>query len=85
MSDKQQPKSAETWESMIRAAIAAWPGTRYALAKAAGVDHAQLNRFIAGEQSIGLAKAEAICRVLGLELTAAKKTGIQKTARKLDS
>jgi plasmid maintenance system antidote protein VapI len=63
MSDKQ-----DSWEDVIRAAVKSYPESIYALCKQAGVDQGQLSRFIAGQQSIGLATAEKLCRVLGITL-----------------
>ena len=67
MSEKQD------WEGMIRDGCRAWPKSLYALAKQSEVDEGQLRRFVAGEQSIGIATAQKIGRVLGFELTAPKK------------
>lgn len=61
------------WEGMIRAACHDWPKSLYSLAKESGVDEGQLRRFIAGRQSVGIATAEKIGRVLGFELTAPKR------------
>jgi plasmid maintenance system antidote protein VapI len=62
-----------TWEDRLRMACRDWSGTLYQLAKAAEMDERQLRRFVAGEQSIGIATAEKIGRVVGLELIAAKR------------
>jgi Helix-turn-helix len=63
----------QDWEGMIRNACRDWPESLYALAKESGVDQGQLRRFVAGEQSIGIATAEKLGRVLGLELTGPKQ------------
>jgi plasmid maintenance system antidote protein VapI len=62
-----------TWEDRLRTACRDWSGTLYQLAKAAEMDERQLRRFVAGEQSIGIATAEKIGRVLGFDLTGPKK------------
>jgi hypothetical protein len=62
-----------SWEDLIRGACRDYEGTLYALAKESGVDQGQLRRFVAGEQSIGVATAEKIGRVLGIELVVPKK------------
>jgi len=61
------------WEDMIRAACRDWPKSLYSLAKESGVDEGQLRRFVAGQQSIGIATAEKIGRVLGFVLMASKR------------
>jgi plasmid maintenance system antidote protein VapI len=62
----------QNWEVMIREACRKSSESLYALAKESGVDQGQLRRFVAGEQSIGIATAEKIGRVLGMELKAPK-------------
>jgi hypothetical protein len=66
-------KEESEWEKIIRAACREWPDSPHSLAKAAGIDHAQLHRFMAGQQSIGLVNAEKLCGQLGLVLTASKQ------------
>jgi len=61
------------WEEMIRIACRDWPRSLYSLAKESGIDEGQLRRFVAGQQSIGIATAEKIGRVLGFELTVSKR------------
>ena len=63
----------DTWEDVIRAACKDHSESLYALAKESGVDQGQLRRFVAGQQSIGLATAEKLGRVLGIELTGPKQ------------
>jgi transcriptional regulator with XRE-family HTH domain len=58
----------DTWEDVIRSACEAYKPSLYALSKDSGVDQGQLRRFVAGQQSIGLATAEKLCRVLGITL-----------------
>jgi predicted transcriptional regulator len=82
--ENKQPDNSGEWAMIFRRAIASDERTMYAIAKQAGIPQSMLLRFMAGK-SIGLATAEKLGRVLGLELTAAKKTGIPKTSRKLDS
>jgi plasmid maintenance system antidote protein VapI len=62
----------QSWEELLREACRAWPESLYALAKQSGVDEGQLRRFVAGQQSIGIATAEKIGRVLGAELIVPK-------------
>ena len=68
MGDKQ-----DSWEEMFRAACKSYPESLYALCKQAEVDQGQMSRFLAGEQSIGLATAEKLGRVLGITLQTATK------------
>ena len=63
----------DTWDNVIRAACEAYKSSLYALSKESGVDQGQLRRFVAGEQSIGLATAEKLCRVLGITLQTPSK------------
>lgn len=62
----------QSWEDLLRGACHAWPESLYALAKQSRVDEGQLRRFVAGQQSIGIATAEKIGRVLGAELVVPK-------------
>lgn len=59
------PKS---WADELRAAIKADGRTTYALAKVTEIDRRQLDRFIAGERSLGIESAERLGRALGLKL-----------------
>jgi plasmid maintenance system antidote protein VapI len=62
----------QSWEELLRDACHSSPGSLYALAKKSGVDEGQLRRFVAGQQSIGIATAEKIGRALGFDLVARK-------------
>lgn len=66
-------KELDSWDDVFRSACKDYSGSVYALCKQAGVDQGQLSRFIAGEQSIGLATAEKLARVLGITLQRAPK------------
>ena len=68
MSNKEFAETRSKWESVILGAIAAWPGSGRALARAAQVDHVQLARFVRGEMGLGLRTAERLAGVLGLDL-----------------
>lgn len=43
-------------------------GSQNALAKHVGISHSLLISFMRGKKTIGLAAAEKLCKVLGLEL-----------------
>lgn len=58
----------------IRAAVERDGRTRYALAKASGVDQATLSRWWSGGQGLSLDAAEKLLPVLGLTVTKAKAT-----------
>jgi transcriptional regulator with XRE-family HTH domain len=60
-------------EEQIRKAILASGLAQRDLAKQAGVSHAQISRFLAGERGLSLASAAKICRVVGLRLTTTKE------------
>jgi hypothetical protein len=85
MSQVATNKSETSWEEQLRAACIERQGTRSlrALAIELGIDYAQLHRFMAGQQSLGINQAEKIGRKLGFEMV--RKIGIPKTGRKLDS
>jgi plasmid maintenance system antidote protein VapI len=61
-------KTETSWREVFREACEHWDGSIRALARAADIDYAQLNRFIAGKQSIGIENAEKLGRVLGITL-----------------
>jgi transcriptional regulator with XRE-family HTH domain len=63
----------DSWEDVFRTACKAYQPSLYALCKQAGVDQGQLSRFMAGQQSLGLATAEKLARVLGITLQTAPK------------
>ena len=57
-----------SFDERIRQAIRADGRSLYRLAKDAGVDVAQIQRFVKGEQTFRLPTAEKLCGVLGLDL-----------------
>jgi plasmid maintenance system antidote protein VapI len=65
----------KTWADSLRVAIEQSGKSRYEIAKATdgAVDQAQLSRFVAGGRTITLDSAEAIGRVLGVELVLPKR------------
>jgi len=54
----------------VRRAIDAAGATRYAIAKAAGVDHAVMSRFMAGKVGLSTKSLDALAAVLDLNVTA---------------
>lgn len=65
------PRKPKPIDAALRAAITKSGLTHYALAKAAGVAVAQIDRFVAGERDIRLGTAARVAEALGLELKAA--------------
>jgi hypothetical protein len=84
MAERARKERSNEWAMMLRRAVAQDQRTMYAIAQAADIEQSQLVRFMAGK-SLDLAVAEDLAKVLGYDLVPAKKIGIQKTARKLDS
>jgi plasmid maintenance system antidote protein VapI len=70
MSQVATNKSETSWEDQLRAACIERQGARSlrALAIELGIDYAQLHRFMAGQQSLGIGTAEKIATELGFEL-----------------
>lgn len=64
----------ETWEQQLRSACAELLANKSMrqLAGELDVDYAQLHRFMAGAQSLGLGTAEKVATALGFELTRKK-------------
>jgi transcriptional regulator with XRE-family HTH domain len=62
---KKKPSLTDT----LRAAIRQSGLTNYRIAKATGIDEANLGRFARGELSIRLDKADKLAAYLGLRLT----------------
>jgi transcriptional regulator with XRE-family HTH domain len=60
---------------VLRAAISRSASSRYRISKATGVTESSLMRFVRGETSLRLDKAEAIADYLGLELVKRKAGG----------
>lgn len=52
--------------------------TRYAISKATGIDQGQLSKFMKGETTLGIAKAEQLADFLGLEIMLQSKSDRQK-------
>lgn len=52
--------------------------TRYAISKGTGIDQGQLSKFMKGETTLGIAKAEQLADFLGLEITLRPKTDRRK-------
>jgi len=61
-------KKRPTLTEALRAAIDESGVTRYRIAKETGLQEASLSRFMSGETSLRLDKADAIAEYLGLEL-----------------
>ncbi len=59
---------------VLRAAIEESGLTRYRIAKDTGNTEASLSRFMAGETSLRLDKADKLAKYLGLELKPRKET-----------
>jgi transcriptional regulator with XRE-family HTH domain len=65
-------KSRISLGDQIRRAVEAFPMSRNALCKQAGIDKAALSRFMAGKTGLTLASLEALMGVLGLRLVSDK-------------
>jgi transcriptional regulator with XRE-family HTH domain len=61
-----------TMTDVLKAAIAESGLTRYRIAKDTGIDEAALMRFMRGETSLRLDRADVLAEYLGLELTKRK-------------
>lgn len=68
MSKKTNPTMTE----VLKAAIVESGLTRYRIAKDTGIDEAALMRFVRGDTSIRLDKADVLAEYLGLELAKRK-------------
>jgi transcriptional regulator with XRE-family HTH domain len=66
-------KPKPTMTEVLKAAIEKSGLTRYRIAKDTGTDEAALMRFMRGEQSIRLDKADVLAEYLGLELVKKRK------------
>lgn len=64
---KKKPQSTLT--DTLRAAIRQSGLTYYRIGKATGIDEANLGRFVRGELSVRLDKADRLAAYLGLRLT----------------
>ena len=62
-------KAQPTLTDVLRAAIQQSGLTHYRIAKATGIDPANLGRFVRGELFVRLDKADALAAYLGLRLT----------------
>jgi len=67
-------KSKVTFGDQIRRAVEDCGMTRYAIAKATGIDNATLSRFIHGQAWMSEATMNALAEFLGLEVVARKGT-----------
>jgi len=65
-------KSKPTMTDVLRAAIERSSLTRYRIAKDTGIPETSLMRFVRGETSLRLDKADALADYLGLELVKRK-------------
>lgn len=63
MSKKHLPLTEQ-----LRQAIKTCGETRYAIAKATGVDQSTLSRFVSGERGLSMEALDAVAEHLGLEL-----------------
>ena len=75
-------KEREQLADKLKAAIAKSGMTIYKLSQASGVHRSQITRFMSGERDLGLAMAEKLCAVLGLELTFAGQVKPEPKKRK---
>ncbi len=71
---KTSRKTPPPIDETLREAIRGSGLTHYALAKAAGVAPAQLDRFVAGERDLTLATAAKVAAALGLGLRFVRRT-----------
>jgi transcriptional regulator with XRE-family HTH domain len=60
---------SERFTEQLKKAIDASGMTRYAIAKASGVDQAILSRFMRGQQGLTSDSIDKLCDALGLSLT----------------
>ena len=68
-------KKPKNLSDQLRQQIDAAEMSRYALAKATGIDAASLSRFMAGKTGLLLSAVDKIVQTLGLELVAPKTPG----------
>ncbi|MFZ1933869.1 MAG: helix-turn-helix transcriptional regulator [Thermoguttaceae bacterium] len=66
-------KRKPTMTNALKAAITESGLTRYRIAKDTGIDEAALMRFMRGETSLRLDKADVLAEYLGLELVKKRK------------
>jgi transcriptional regulator with XRE-family HTH domain len=66
-------KSKRTMTDVLKAAIRQCGVTRYRIAKDTGILETSLSRFMAGETSLRLDKADVLAEYLGLELVKKRK------------
>ena len=64
----------------IRRAVDASGLSRYAICKRLGIPEAQMSRFMAGKGFLGEGNLNALAELLGLHITAAKRTRTRKDA-----
>lgn len=70
---RKADKTVADLEATLRQAVIESGMTRYAVAKGAGLDVAQLLRFVSGERSLTLPAASMLAAFLGLELRPVEK------------
>ena len=66
----------------VRRAIDAAAATRYQIAKAAGVDHAVMSRFMANKVGLSTKTLDALAAVLDLRVTAGGPAKVLPAARR---
>jgi hypothetical protein len=66
-------KSTATLTDVLKAAIDEGEATRYRIAKDTGILETSLSRFMRGETSLRLDKADTLADYLGLELVKRRK------------
>jgi plasmid maintenance system antidote protein VapI len=71
-------RPAESLSERLRRAIVESGEAHIALARATGVQRASIARFVRGDQSLRLDKADALAAYFGLELRTAKGKGKRK-------
>lgn len=67
---------------VLKAAIKESGLTRYRIAKDTGIDQAALMRFVRGETSLRLDKADVLAAYLGLELTRIQQPSLKELKKR---
>jgi len=57
-----------TPSNILRSALKLDPRPVHRIAREAGVNHAQLSRFVSGKRGLSLSTVDAVCRVMDLGL-----------------
>jgi transcriptional regulator with XRE-family HTH domain len=68
MAKRQAPKLSD----QVRQAIRGADCTRYAMAKATGIDQAVLSKFLTGERGMSLESLDKLAEFLNLQITVRK-------------